>query len=555
MTEKRFTFSTMRLQLTSATTPNARERRRTWQSADNRNLFFGLALLVTLFADVSPLAQQSALSTIITGSNDPSALQQLATFSALQEEAEEQNLDWGSLARLSVKEDNSVPPRPRNAIPPTSVEEANAAVARTCATASAITASALTATTTTATATATSVSTSILTAEDVPRGAGEHNDLSASSSTPSAAPSEGEEGSGGSCSTSSSRRRPHRRQHRKKTGPTAAGTSTTVLEGGGLSCSTMSNAPLSVDGGEGEGKVKGGGKEEIEALSLASSACAAVSQAVTTCVQHNHPIWSQFHVMEVAYSTQDNNFIHITERFVQYQKMYPVVYQCAVNEVVSPSEVELLSYPEAGLQEWRSWSCANCGRQHDLVRESCLRCRAPSHFAKLFFGQAVKEVDCTQSLIRFLYATHPHVPLCRVECHRDGSGRGKGCASVYVRREDAAELIEKLNKNVFFDVADDAEARYATGHPPIIAHYVYAQQQGWLEQLVQQRKHSAAARANRPAFLPRSTLVVEESVSLPHDGRSAAEPTRRRWGMGMNGTGFAPPPESAMMPSMTSFTM
>lgn len=405
-------------------------------------MLFGLALLLTILSEGMMNTQYTALSTVITANTDPTALQQLATFAAMEDVAEEEHLDWGSSGRLVRKPTNTIV-KPRNAGTPDPAKVA--AVSPSHSRANSLEAH------------SEGLSKSI-------------TDADSSSSHTVALESS-------AASAASSRRRPHRRHHRR------SGALSDALSESAMTVSANVEAELTV----------------------------SPSQPV-----HSYPMWTQFHVMEVAYSTGTNNFIHLTERFLQYQHMFPVVYRCDLAKVVCPAEAELLATPRSGLAASSHWACANCGKKHEVVRESCLRCRAPGPYAKLFIGQAVKELDCTESLVRFLHATHPDVKLHRVECHHDTHaggklGRGKGCASVYVAREDVATLRDKLHHNAYFDVDD------ATGD--IIVYYVYTEQQQWLNSFVQLRNEQVA---QRPLFLPLAPLVVEESV-----GAATAGPARK----------------------------
>lgn len=416
-------------------------------------MLFGLALLLTLLSEGIMNTQHTALSTVITANTDPTALQQLATFAAMEDVAEEEQLDWGSSGRLVRAQTNTIV-KPRDAGTPDTEKMA-----------------------------ATSPSHSRT------NSVGTHSDGLSKSLTESCSHTAVESSA---ASSSTSRRRPHRRHRRS-----------------GAVSDTLS---------------------DLTSITAASDAVAevAVSQPV-----HSYPMWTQLHVMEVAYSTGANNFVHITERFVDYQHMFPIVYRCDLSKVACAQEAELLATPRSGLAASSHWACEHCGRRHDAVRESCLRCRAPGPYAKLFVGQAVKEMDCAESLIRFLHATHPDVRLHRVECHHDtqagGVSRGKGCAAVYVAREDVAALQSKLHHNAFFDVDD------ATG--AMVVYYVYAEQQAWLKSLVQTRSEGNE-HGQRPLFLPLAPLVVEESATAAapakKGSRSAGRPQDR------GNSGFAP---------------
>lgn len=394
----------------------------------------GVALLLTIISDGAMNSQFTALSTIITANSDPSALQQLATFAAMEDVAEEEHLDWGSAARLVRTQPTSLA-KPRNAVPPDPT-------------------------------TLGSVS-----AHEHSRTDSENMLSDGLSKSLTDVSTNGIIGDSSTASSSSSRRRPHRRHHRR---------------------SGVVSSVLSSDD---------------------ATAALSASQPV-----HSYHMWTQFHVMEMAYSTGSNNFARITERFLEYQQMFPIIYCCDVNKVNCPYEAELLASPKVGLAASSWWTCEKCGNRHNIVRESCLRCRAPGMYAKLFIGQAVKEVGCTESLVRFLYATHPDILIHRAECHHDTDAdvlqRGKGCASIYIRREDAALLQQKLHHNAFFDI-DSVEGE-------LVVYYVYAEQQQWLHSYAQQR---SAGMGKRPLFLPLSPLVVEESASI-------SAPTRRVTGRG-----------------------
>lgn len=410
-------------------------------------MLFGLALVLTLLSEGMMNTQYTALSTIITANTDPTALQQLATFAAMEDVAEEEQLDWGSSGRLVRTPTNTIV-KPRNAgtPEPTKMHPASSS----------------------------SSSHSRTNSFELHSDGLSKSLTEAGSSGSSHGPTTPAESCAAS-SLASSRRRPHRRHRR-------SGAASSVSD-------ALSDGATTVSG------------------DVVAELTAAVGQQPV----HSYPMWTQFHVMEVAYSTNANNFVHLTERFVQYQQMFPIVYRCELTKVACPAEAELLATPRSGLAASSHWACGHCGKKHEAVRESCLRCRSPGPYAKLFVGQALKEMDCAESLVRFLHATHPEVRLHRVECHHDthagGVGRGKGCASLYVAREDAAALQQKLHHNAFFDVDDDTGA--------VVAYYVYPEQQQWLSGFVQVRNERME---QRPLFLPLAPLVVEESTGAASGG-------------------------------------
>ncbi|CAJ1019388.1 hypothetical protein Q4I30_001921 [Leishmania utingensis] len=398
---------------------------------------FGLALLLTILSDSSMNSHFAALSTIITANSDPSALQQLATFAAMEDVAEEEHLDWGSTGRLVHAQPTSLA-KPRSAVPPNPLELDSV-----------------------------SPRTHHRTDSD--------NMLSDSHRSLTGTSTDETAGKSSTASSSFSRRRPHRRHHCRRS--TASGAVSDVLSNGEAAAKLSAPRPV-----------------------------------------HSYVMWTKFHVMELAYSTGSNNFVHITERFLQYQRMFPIIYRCDLSKVDCPYEADLLAFPKVGLAASSRWACESCGKKHNVVCESCLRCRTPGPYAKLLIGQVVKAVGCTESLVRFFYATHPDIMIHRAECHYDTdggvAGGGKGCASIYIRHEDAAPLQQKLHHNAFFDVDSETEE--------LLVYYVYAEQREWLQRYVQQRISTAE---RRPLFLPLSPLVVKESTPC-------AAPARRCIGRG-----------------------
>ncbi|GET86836.1 hypothetical protein, conserved [Leishmania tarentolae] len=381
----------------------------------------GLALVLTIISDGVMNNEFTALSTMITANSNPSALQQLATFAAMEDVAEEEHLDWGSTGRLVQKQTRSMA-KPRNASPPDPTSLGS-----------------LSSHTHSRTDSETTLSDGL---------SKSFTDMSTNVAV----------GTSSAASSSCSRRRPHRRHHRRS--------------------GAVSDVSSSDD----------------------TTAALSASRPV-----HSYQMWTQFHVMEMAYSTGSNNFVHITERFVEYQQMFPIIYRCDLSKVECPYEPELLAFPTVGLASSSRWACQNCGKKHNVVRENCVRCRSPGKYTKLFIGQAVKEVGCTGSLVRFLYATHPDIVIHRADCHHsdaDASQRGKGCASIYVGREDAALLQQKLHHNAFFDVDSVTKE--------LVVYYVYTEQQQWLHSYAE---HRNSLPAKRPLFLPVSPLVVEGSSS------------------------------------------
>ncbi|EPY40228.1 hypothetical protein AGDE_03700 [Angomonas deanei] len=250
-----------------------------------------------------------------------------------------------------------------------------------------------------------------------------------------------------------------------------------------------------------QNRQKGGG-------STTGSSCGPSSEEASVQLDrpgvHDYSMWTQLHVMEVACSTRSNNFVHITERFVQYHNLYPTVYKCHLNKVSPPAAAEDAS--GSGRYASRSWACQNCGFKHHAVRECCDRCRIPGPYVKLFFGQVMKEENCCPSLGQFLRAAFPDTVIHRMEPHlnhtAEGDGRCKGCAAVYVYRDAAPEMINKLNGNAFLDVDD------VTGE--LLVYYVYTSQRRWLNELIKVR----TAQPGRSVTLPGGALVVEEAKTM-----------------------------------------
>ncbi|ORC85892.1 uncharacterized protein TM35_000322070 [Trypanosoma theileri] len=440
---------------------------------------FVTALLLTLLLSDTSQEHGGAISTDLTSCRSPSLLQQLASFAALREVAEEEQLDWGAPLVLGRQKRYSLCVQPSNS-------------------------------------------------------EYQHQDQQEKEKERKKEEEEGEELERVSdectsdSATGSSRRRPHRRQHRRKKSAQQQG------------CDEHENNHHNKDNVvcQGDQKYEEDGMRSQKTISgcSTSASCGESSAGSLECVETprgsrfsltNTPtlssltqcLWSQLHVMEIALSTQDNNFLHITQRFVQYEAMYPIVYRTDISRVMAPQEEELLAAPTTGLQSSRFWSCRSCGKAHDVVRESCLRCRRHAGpYTKLFFGQTIKEVNCARSLLRLLYATHPGVVIHRIEAHENEDGRHRGCASVYVSVDAASELISKLNGNVFFDSnrifpsSSSSNDDNNINMDGLYVDYVYTSQRPWLEALIAAR----TSQRHHNNTMPWGALVVEESKGKAH---------------------------------------
>eukprot|EP00658_Telonema_sp_P-2_P007326 TRINITY_DN1272_c0_g1_i9.p1 TRINITY_DN1272_c0_g1~~TRINITY_DN1272_c0_g1_i9.p1 ORF type:complete len:330 (-),score=87.06 TRINITY_DN1272_c0_g1_i9:725-1714(-) len=87
--------------------------------------------------------------------------------------------------------------------------------------------------------------------------------------------------------------------------------------------------------------------------------------------------------------------------------------------------------------------------------------RLPANCVRLFMGQLRK--DQTEEAVLFLLEqTVPHITLLRVQPHTNpNTGRGKGCAWVYVASESDAQAVLKLHKRAFFDCSSMSEEKKA----------------------------------------------------------------------------------------------
>lgn len=87
--------------------------------------------------------------------------------------------------------------------------------------------------------------------------------------------------------------------------------------------------------------------------------------------------------------------------------------------------------------------------------------RLPANCVRLFMGQLRK--DQTEEAVLFLLEkTAPHITLLRVQPHTNpNTGRGKGCAWVYVASESDAQAVLKLHKRAFFDCSSISEEKKA----------------------------------------------------------------------------------------------
>ncbi|ESL08747.1 hypothetical protein TRSC58_03545 [Trypanosoma rangeli SC58] len=368
------------------------------------------------------------LSTTITSSLSPTPLQQLASFAAMRDVAEEEQLDWGASAAFSRQKAFRLQVQPREGC------------------------------------------------------VGHHNGDT---------PHEGEDGFSSSSSSNGhetncvnvplhSRLRPHRRQRRKQ------------------KAESESQADGVVSPGNSSSKSCNG----VSSFGDSNFGSSYTQEPSATSVTTPQRTWAQLHMMEVAFSSQDNNLLHVTERFLNYGNMYPIIYRCHLRHLHVANEQVLLDSSSTGLQMSRFWSCRLCGKAHDVVRASCERCqRHAGPYRKLVFDQLLPEPDYAQSVLRLLHATHPEVTIHRVVTHPNVSGRGRSSVSVYVSADAAPELVAKLNGNVFFDFEDDDAATTSGG---VRVHYVYSSQRPWLEAFI----NACRAQYGQSEELPWGALVV-----------------------------------------------
>ena len=83
--------------------------------------------------------------------------------------------------------------------------------------------------------------------------------------------------------------------------------------------------------------------------------------------------------------------------------------------------------------------------------------KLPSSCVRLFMGQLRKD-NTEEAVLFMLEQTVPHITLLRVQPHTNPqTGRGKGCAWVYVASEADAHDVLKLHKRAFFDCASPVD--------------------------------------------------------------------------------------------------
>ncbi|RNF22402.1 hypothetical protein TcG_02341 [Trypanosoma cruzi] len=398
-------------------------------------VFIMLAILFTLFTNSSEFGPSDEVGTIITSCPRPTLLQQLVSFAAMRDVAEEEQLDWGVPATLGRQNTYRLQVKPAE------------------------------------------------------QSEGDHAGENPHGNAAFSASSTGNDVNSANA-PSQSRRRPHRRQRRKKkTESESLGedVGTPVSLG---TCGTKSRNGASSSGGS----------------NLYSSDVGEHAETVFTTSQR---LWAQLHMVEVAFSCGDNNLLHITERFLRCGNMYPIIYRCHLSQVQAAHEQALLDAPNTGLQKSCFWSCRSCGKAHDLVCESCMRCKRQSGpYKKLIFDQLLPETDYATSVLRLLHATHPEVTIHRIETQPHLDGGGRSSVAVYVSADAAPELVEKLNGNVFFDMDDDDDDDERTGGG-VRVHYVYGSQRPWLWAFINMRK----AQCKDPNKLPRGALVVVMETS------------------------------------------
>ncbi|RNF09308.1 hypothetical protein TraAM80_02255 [Trypanosoma rangeli] len=387
-----------------------------------------LILMALFFAHLTtPLLSgpSDELSTTITSSPGPTLLQQLASFAAMREVAEEEHLDWGAPAAFSRQKTFRLQVQPREGC----VEHHN---------------------------------------RDTPHE--DEDDFSSSN----------EHETNSVNVPLNSRLRPHRRQRRKQ----------------------KSESETQEDGVVSPGKSSSKSCNGVSSFGGSNFGSSYTQESSATSVTTPQRTWAQLHMMEVAFSSQDNNLLHVTERFLNYGNMYPIIYRCHLRHLHVANEQVLLDSPSTGLQRSRFWSCRLCGKAHDVVRASCERCqRYAGPYRELVLDQLLPEPDYARSVLRLLHATHPEVTIHRIVTHPNVSGRGRSSVSVYVSADAAPELVTKLNGNVFFDFEDDDAATTGGG---VRVHYVYSSQRPWLEAFINARR----AQYGQSEELPWGALVV-----------------------------------------------
>ncbi|CUG86930.1 Hypothetical protein, putative [Bodo saltans] len=229
--------------------------------------------------------------------------------------------------------------------------------------------------------------------------------------------------------------------------------------------------------------------------------------------QHHHlqqhsprPMWDQVHVMDLASEIGHEGFLNST-RALLHRGLFPTVYRSFVDSIVVPPT-------PASSSNASSWCCGACRKWHHTVREACLRCQTPNlHVHKLFLGQLRKEVACDDLLEKIVFATTSGVVPLRVEGHSlphqqstnggatpsTGARRGKGCGSVYVTPADAQRLVPLLHRNVFIDVD------WASGRE--VMYFAYSEQRSWFDEFVSARIMQSGQ--GRSAHLPNKPVVCE----------------------------------------------
>lgn len=252
-------------------------------------------------------------------------------------------------------------------------------------------------------------------------------------------------------------------------------------------------------------------------------------------------LWEQVHVMDLAQEIGNEAFVHNTAALLR-RSLFPTIYRCFVEDIevgsnahlqpppLSPSGAPTTTPTPNTNSTYSSWCCGGCRKWHHTVREACLRCQQPNpNVHKLFLGQLRKELPCDDLLEKIVFATTSNAngeagitPL-RVEGHslpshqqqrgshvhhhpQQAGGttaaparRGKGCGSVYVLPADAERLVHLLHRNVFVDVD------WSTGREVI--YFAYSEQRMWFEEFVSARIMQAGDA--RSTCLPNKPVVCE----------------------------------------------
>jgi hypothetical protein len=224
--------------------------------------------------------------------------------------------------------------------------------------------------------------------------------------------------------------------------------------------------------------------------------------------------WKQVHVLALANEIGHKAFTDTTAGLLA-RGLFPIVYRCFVDDIHVGQPLRDTTPGNQAV----AWRCGFCGKMHHSVREACIRCHAPcANVSKLFIGQVRKELPCDDLLDKIIFAASmgeghcPTITPLRVEGHTlDHGRRGKGCGSVYCSRMEGVRLTHLLHRNMFLDTD------WATGREVLF--FAYSEQRVWMEQFAAARIMTAGP--NRPSYLPNKLLVCEFAAGDSGDGWNA----------------------------------